>query len=786
MPLKILMLTHRVPYPLNDGGAMGVHYFLEGFINAGAQVGLLSLNTQKHFVDTSTLNGVFQKLLFLKTVAINTNINAISAFLNLFTTQSYHIARFKSKAFDEALIKILAANTFDYIYVDNIYLGHYLNTIAAYTRGKIIIRVHNIEHLIWQNLANNETRFFKKKYLQFLANRLKKQEIEYVNQAHLLFTINKNDAITLKNIKVSTPQYLLPFGISCNSNTILLAPTVSNSICFLASMDWLPNQEALDWFLKNVWPLLQNENIQLHVAGKNMPQKYLNIQKEKITIHGQIADATAFLNTYNIVIVPLQSGAGIRVKILEAMALGKNIVSTTIGASGIDYTDNKNIFIADDAMAFANTIKKVMALPTINNYATALVTAQYNSSTIFDSAMQHLLKLQMCKPKIIILLNRFPYPLEKGDKLRAYHQIKSLSLAFDITLIALSAFKITPKDKAMLEPYCTQIFIIKYNKYLQAICTPFYFFNKLPLQVSFYKNYFIKKQIDTIILDTNPNLLYCQLARMAQYFVNWPFYKILDLQDAFSNNYLRSYQESSGLKKIIFGIEQKRMAAYEQRLIRRFDNNVIISEADKTYLKYKNIAVVKNGVDTHFFKSDNATKTHDLLFVGNLGYEPNIRAVAFLVHQIMPLLLAQQPHITLLIAGANPSAAMLKLASNNITIQAWLPDIRTAYNSCKIFVAPLFTGAGLQNKILEAMAMELPCITTTIVNAAINATENTQILIANDATTFCNKIIHVLQNEALQKELQYNSKAFVDEHYSWQKHNTVLTNLINSTITNRY
>jgi polysaccharide biosynthesis protein PslH len=390
MSLKILMLTHRVPFPLNDGGAMGVHYIIEGFINQGAQLGLLSLNTNKHFVETSSLNGVFQKLSFFKTININTDLKIADAFLNLFSNKSYHVERFISEAFETQLIEILNNQDFDFVYVDNIYLGNYLSTIKQFSNAKIIIRIHNIEHIIWENLANNETHFLKKKYLQLLAHRLKKQELEFLNQSNLLFTINRNDAKILKKISVIPASYLLPYGITSQNNIALQAPKHYNTIAFLASMDWLPNQEALDWFLKNVWPLLHNENIQLHIAGKNMPQKYFMVQVANITNHGQIEDATAFLNTYNIVIVPLQSGAGIRVKILQAMALGKNIVSTTIGASGLDYTNNNNIFIADTPQDFAAAIKKVLTLPDINTAAVSLIKNNYNSDDIFKNAFKFL------------------------------------------------------------------------------------------------------------------------------------------------------------------------------------------------------------------------------------------------------------------------------------------------------------------------------------------------------------------------------------------------------------
>jgi glycosyltransferase involved in cell wall biosynthesis len=151
-----------------------------------------------------------------------------------------------------------------------------------------------------------------------------------------------------------------------------------------------------------------------------------------------------------------------------------------------------------------------------------------------------------------------------------------------------------------------------------------------------------------------------------------------------------------------------------------------------------------------------------------MGYPPNIDAARFIAQEIFPLVLNQFPAANLLIAGATPNAKVMALQSKNITVTGWLPDIRGSYASSRIFVAPMRIGTGLQNKLLEAMAMELPCISSTLANQALGAKENVEILIGNTAEEYANHIISLLQNESLALALAQKGRNFVRKTFSWE------------------
>jgi glycosyltransferase involved in cell wall biosynthesis len=222
------------------------------------------------------------------------------------------------------------------------------------------------------------------------------------------------------------------------------------------------------------------------------------------------------------------------------------------------------------------------------------------------------------------------------------------------------------------------------------------------------------------------------------------------------------------------------MKAFELQLLTWFDKYCIISAFDKAQINTgsREIAVVPNGVDTDYFTPENQPKKYDLLFIGNLSYLPNKNAVNYLVTEILPLLLKQRPDISINIAGADTPPDIFKLAGANVHISGFVPDIRDVYSSARIFVAPLFTGAGLQNKILEAMSMQLPCITTSVVNGSLNAIDQQQILIANDATEFAKQILNLLAHEMLQTTLRNEARIFVQQSYSWETANETLRHLL--------
>ncbi len=227
---------------------------------------------------------------------------------------------------------------------------------------------------------------------------------------------------------------------------------------------------------------------------------------------------------------------------------------------------------------------------------------------------------------------------------------------------------------------------------------------------------------------------------------------------------------NAGVLKPLFREEFKRLLKYEHLIFDYFEGHTIISEEDRKWIlheKRDEISIVSNGIDTEFFKPKQMVdKKFDLIFVGNMSYAPNVEAVKYLVSEILPLL---NPQTKLLIAGASPSKEVVKLASNQVTVSGWVEDIRDAYKNAKVFVAPLFIGTGLQNKLLEAMSMELPCITTSLVNNSLKGKNGTQILIANTALEFSEKISFLLLGESKRREIGENARVFVKENYSWKQ-----------------
>jgi polysaccharide biosynthesis protein PslH len=388
----------------------------------------------------------------------------------------------------------------------------------------------------------------------------------------------------------------------------------------------------------------------------------------------------------------------------------------------------------------------------------------------------------MPKPRIVILLSRFPYPLEKGDKLRAYHQIKSLSESFDICLITISTFTIPQKDRQQMQVFCSQIHVLQLQKW-KAVCNAgLALLGKLPLQVAYYYQSNLQNQINAIVAKCNPEIVYVQLARMAKYAIDLPFEKVLDFQDAFSLNYARSALVASFPFNFIYQLEGRRMKNFEKKLLPLFNATTIISESDKISVGDIFINVIRNGVDSQYFSPIQKPKIFDILFVGNLGYLPNVLAVETIVNDIFPKLFAIHKNIKILIAGANPSNKIINYANDNITILPWMPDIRDAYAQAKIFVAPLHTGAGLQNKLLEAMSMQLPCITTTICNSALHASPNQDIFIANNTQEFVDSIMKLLHDSDLQMQIGKTARKMILQKYDWVSANTILLNLLTSVI----
>jgi len=381
--------------------------------------------------------------------------------------------------------------------------------------------------------------------------------------------------------------------------------------------------------------------------------------------------------------------------------------------------------------------------------------------------------------KLFVIAPRFPYPIEKGDKLRLYHQIRYLSKRYKIYLVALSDIPVKEEYRTHLEQFTEEIHVFRLYKlgiYWSVISR---FFSGLPLQVLYFFNGRIKRKINKLHQRIKPDITFNQLIRTTEYSKNLEGVKVLDYMDAFSTGMEKRLDNSSWPYSWVYRIEKKRLIRYERDVYSSFDAHTIISKQDKERLEDHvngSIEIIPNGVDTEFFRAVETEKKYDICFVGNMGYRPNVIAAEYLVQEILPGILNKFPGIKIALAGTRPDPRVKKLAGNNVIVTGWLEDIRQAYNESGIFVAPIFTGIGQQNKILEAMSMEIPCVCTSSVKEPIGGKDGVSVLVANDGSSFVDKIEVLLKDKKYARHLGAAGRQLVEENYSWEKQ---VNNLIN-------
>ncbi len=373
--------------------------------------------------------------------------------------------------------------------------------------------------------------------------------------------------------------------------------------------------------------------------------------------------------------------------------------------------------------------------------------------------------------KVLFATSRFPFPLEKGDKLRAYNFIKCLSERHEVHLFAIAESDVSDDEQKEMAHYCKSITIVRLSRFQILLNLLSAVFSGLPFQVGYFVFDAAKKKFAELNKSVQPDVQFFHLIRTAEYALidaNTP--KMLDYMDAFSVGVKRRLSAESIFKRWLWKWEFERLLQYENKVFPRFGQHTIISEQDKKLIPidvHERIAVVPNGVE--FPKVVSAEKTFDIIFAGNMSYPPNVEAVVFLVKKIMPLVWQKLPAANVVIAGANPSLAVKNLASEKIKITGWVNSIQEYMCASKILVAPMLISIGLQNKLLEAMASRVPCVTSKLANNALQAIHGKQVFEAEKPEEYAQYIVNLLQNSELHHAMSEEAYRFAAENYSWKK-----------------
>ncbi len=406
--------------------------------------------------------------------------------------------------------------------------------------------------------------------------------------------------------------------------------------------------------------------------------------------------------------------------------------------------------------------------------------------------------------KILVVLPRFPYPLEKGDKLRAYNQIVELSKHHTVSLFCLSHQRVSEEQISALRPYCADIRVVHLNRIVCYCHVVRNWFTARSLQIGYWQTSRARHAYRSFERKIQPDIVYNQMVRTMYLVSRSKYPKVMDFQDALSMNTERRMDHSRGLWRYILHYEFKMLRAAEYKAFSIFDALTIISEADADAIPHKrnlDIAIVPNGVDFAYFQVEKQQSSkaaeqqshsdtqppsthYDLCFCGNMAYAPNVNASNYLVSQVMPLVWQRRPQTTVLLAGASPKHSVSRLAADDrrVTVSGSLPDIRAAYAASSIFVAPMQIGSGLQNKLLEAMSMQLPCVTTSIANAALGAQPGTHILVADTPQSLADAILALLQDPQLSSSIAQQGNTFVRQHFGWPQAVAKLETILNEVL----
>lgn len=360
--MRILQLCNKPPYPPIDGGSKAMHNLTRGLLAAGHQVKVLCISTPKQPLIPEDVPKDYAERTRIEGVFVDTTVNIVDAFTDLVTADNYNISRFFSPDMDIRLIRLLTEETFDVVQLESLFMTPYIPTLRRYTNARIVLRSHNLEHVIQDRIATGEKNFLKRPYRRFLAKQLQAYEMAVLDRVDGVAAISPSDADHFKAHGTRTPVVSIPFGVDLAEYE--LPPTRPGSrptFFHLGSMDWLPNEEGIRWLLTSVWPRVvrKRPDARLHLAGNKMPADLLATELPGLTVKGRVKNAQTWMNGRQVMLVPLFSAGGMRVKIIEGMALGKAIISTTVGAEGIEHTDGRNILLADNATDF---VKHILAL----------------------------------------------------------------------------------------------------------------------------------------------------------------------------------------------------------------------------------------------------------------------------------------------------------------------------------------------------------------------------------------------------------------------------------------
>ena len=361
-PLRILQICHKPPRPAVDGGCIAMDSLTTGLMAEGHRLKVLTMHTHKHPFLEDQIDPTYLQLTAMEAVYADTELNVRDALSHLVTGESYHLSRFHVPEMDRAIEDILRQDVYDVVILESLFTTSYIPTIRRLSDAEIVLRAHNVEHKLWEDVSRGMGRGPKKWLLDLFQSKLATEEARLLHTVDAVAAITEHDAqwfrAHLSSDMARSRVISVPFGLDVENRLHSSMDTPPNAVLHLGAMDWTPNVQGVQWLMDEVWPRVHRAMPQLRLllAGRHMPQEWSSDEALGIDVLGEVEDAQATYNAPCVVAIPLHAGSGMRIKLAEALAAGRPVVTTTKGMEGMDLTPGKHVLVADDEASFCQAL----------------------------------------------------------------------------------------------------------------------------------------------------------------------------------------------------------------------------------------------------------------------------------------------------------------------------------------------------------------------------------------------------------------------------------------------
>jgi len=408
--------------------------------------------------------------------------------------------------------------------------------------------------------------------------------------------------------------------------------------------------------------------------------------------------------------------------------------------------------------------------------------------------------------KLLFLAHRVPYPPNKGDKIRSYHELRAFARrGHEIHLVAFADDVRDLQHQVELARWCASVRIIRLRKFwarlraLLALLLPRPAAAPLsrPLSLGYFGSRRVARAIGRALAGGEFDAIFVYSSVMAQYVpAEWHSRTVVDLVDVDSEKWREYGERTRWPQSWLYGVEAARLRRYEYKVVSRFAQTILTTPREAALLgrldeftRRARLRVITNGVDLDYFHPDDklpeaaannpmvhfadvgprADSAPRLVFTGAMDYYANVEAVEWFVNKVLPRVREREPRAEFFIVGANPAARVRRLAAQpGVTVTGFVADVRPYLLGAAACVVPLRIARGVQNKLLEAMACGKAVVATTQAAAALRVKGGEELLVADDPEEFTAATLRVIRNATLRETLGWRARSYVEARHDWR------------------